>query len=437
MSALAFPSALRGVLDAVAREEGLATSDEVGVLARGVHALSEAYNAANFPVEGPGGRGNRGGGGGPPSWTREMASARLQFFLPRDALKVAAALRDVPLRPDARVLDLGAGMGASALGVRLAQRGRGGALHPSAAPEHVGPADAVKEAATPRGELVLVEPQGRALGVARALHAALAASPEGGPDVVSVQASLDAVRSPLGPLGDARFDLVLLSQVLVEVDTVVAGRTTPGPDGKRPPRTEEERVERLAERLRRLALRRLAPGGRLVVIEPALKVTARRLQAIRDLLREDPDVAVVAPCTHAGPCPLLLRESDWCHDDLPADLPAWLVPVAREAGLRWQGLTFARLVLARRADLAVSPEPTAPRWRVVAPPAPSRGKHALRVCGPGAEDAPVLERLDRAASEANAPWSEVARGEALGFPAEVLTRGDRRIAAEDVVTREP
>lgn len=411
MKALAFPPALRAVLDGVARAEGLATSDEVATLASGVGALSEVYNAANFPVEGAG-RANRGRGG-PPSWTREMSSARLQFFLPRDALKVAAALRDVPIPTDARVLDLGAGMGASALGVRLAQ------------------------ADLTRGEFVLVEPQGRALAVARALHEALAASPEGGPDVVSVQGSLDAVRSPLGPLGDARFDLVLLSQVLVEVDTVIVGRTSPGADGKRPPRTEEERVERLAERLRRLTLRRLVPGGRLVVIEPALKVTARRLQAVRDLLREDPDVVVIAPCTHAGPCPLLDRESDWCHDDLPADLPPWLVPVAREAGLRWQGLTFARLVLARRSDLEAPTEPVPPRWRVVAPPAPTRGKHALRVCGPGAEDAPVLERLDRAASEANAMWTEIARGEAFAFPPEVLHRADRRIAVDDIVTREP
>ena len=29
---------------------------------------------------------------------------------------------------------------------------------------------------------------------------------------------------------------------------------------------------------------------------------------------------------------MLAREGDWCHEDLPVDLPPWLVPVARADG---------------------------------------------------------------------------------------------------------
>jgi hypothetical protein len=44
---------------------------------------------------------------------------------------------------------------------------------------------------------------------------------------------------------------------------------------------------------------------------------------------------------------MLATEGEWCHEDLPVDLPPWLVPLARAAGLRWQGLTFSYLVLRR------------------------------------------------------------------------------------------
>src|SRR5580700_2681488 len=56
-------------------------------------------------------------------------------------------------------------------------------------------------------------------------------------------------------------------------------------------------------------------------------------------------VTVFAPCLHAAPCPALARDSDWCHEDLDVDLPGWLVPVAKAAGLRHEGLTFSYLVL--------------------------------------------------------------------------------------------
>src|SRR3712207_8562489 len=54
---------------------------------------------------------------------------------------------------------------------------------------------------------------------------------------------------------------------------------------------------------------------------------------------------VFAPCLHAASCPMLAIETEWCHEDLAVDLPPWTVPLARAAGLRWQGLTFSYLVL--------------------------------------------------------------------------------------------
>jgi ribosomal protein RSM22 (predicted rRNA methylase) len=358
-------------LDGVAARAGLPSSDATAPLARGLTALSAAYNAGRFPGR-PGG----------PAWTPEMRAARLHFFLPRDARKVAAALRDVPLPAPGtplRVLDLGAGLGASALGAWVTARARG---HRDV-------------------RLELVDPQSGPLSEAVSLVRAVDPTVE----VLTRHGGIDAAQGT--------HDLIVMSNVLVEADA-------PGAD---PART--------VARLRTLVRGHLAPDGVLLVVEPALRPTARRLQAVRELLREDAEVRVLGPCTHAGACPLLAREDDWCHDDLALDLPPWLAPVARAAGLRWQGLTFSRLVLGRTADTA----DTQRAWRVVAPPASTRGKLALRLCGPAPAppDAPVVERLDRAESPDNAPWDAAERGDALDLPPEVFERTPARVESPDRV----
>jgi hypothetical protein len=48
-------------------------------------------------------------------------------------------------------------------------------------------------------------------------------------------------------------------------------------------------------------------------VEPGDRATARRVSEVRERLI--PDMAVVAPCTHQNPCPMLTDEhaDDWCH----------------------------------------------------------------------------------------------------------------------------
>jgi ribosomal protein RSM22 (predicted rRNA methylase) len=319
-------------------------------LAESVQRVSQAYNEARFPMR----------------WSAGEQAARLGFFLPRDLHKVARALRDVDLRGVRRVLDLGAGVGASAVGAVLAVRAQG---------------------VTAPLEVQLVEPDAAALAAAVATLARLEAINGFGPV---------AVRARRGDLlaGEGAADLVVLGQVLVEVGHGMA---------------EAGRVPMLARLLTTLAERHLAPGGRILVVEPALRVTARRLQQVRGVLLRtasgEPRLHVVAPCPHDGACPLLAREGDWCHEDLAVDLPASLVPVARAAGLRWQGLTFARLVLAS------APEARPPA-RVAAPPRVTKGKSAHVFCS-GDGTLRHVERLDRHRSGANAVWDALQRGDAV------------------------
>ena len=111
---------------------------------------------------------------------------------------------------------------------------------------------------------------------------------------------------------------------------------------------------------------------------------------------------------------MLARPEDWCHERLDVDLPAWLVPVARAAGLRWEGLTWAPLVL--RADGAGLPGAA----RVVGDPIVTKGRRDLWVCGsfvgPDGEvagDRRKVGRLDRHASAVNEAFGQAVRGDRL------------------------
>jgi hypothetical protein len=203
-----------------------------------------------------------------------------------------------------------------------------------------------------------------------------------------------------------RFDVVLLGQVLSELDVA-------SPD--------DLRRQRHAALLRSLLDDQAEEGGAIVVIEPALRDRARHLHRVRDDLAAG-GATIFAPCLHAAPCGALARESDWCHEDLAVDLPEWLVPVARAAGLRREGLTFSYLVLhhgARRLADALGAPPGAARLRVVSGEIRTKGKLEAFVCGDFAgPDGLVaararLMRLDRERTPGNSAFERATRGDVL------------------------
>ena len=341
---LRLDTAWRDRLDAIAAARKLPRSGDIGRLAPALREVSDFYNAGDFRF----------------AWTADRMAARLHFFLPRDQAKVAGALRDIALPPQWRgegppleLLDVGAGLGASSLGAVLALRAAG---------------------VSREVRLTLREPDAAALSVAFEVLAALP----------NVHIRIDD-GTALHP------DLVLFALVLVEV---AGGRLEVAGD--------EACASMVAA-----AARGLAPGGRVVVVEPALLTSTRRLMRVRDRLAAG-GAHIVAPCPHSAGCAMLAHPRDWCHDDLDVDLPSWLHPLARAAGLRWQGLTFARVVLAAEAV-------TRPPLRVVAPPRDSRGRKERQLCGEFADGSRLrwVDRLDKHASPANAPFAELRRGDAL------------------------
>jgi ribosomal protein RSM22 (predicted rRNA methylase) len=346
----------RGVLDGVARAEGFPDSNDPRGLGQAVAQLSAFYNGLTDEVP-----------------VRQALAARLSFSFPRDVPKGAAAVAELaPLLPregTVRLLDLGAGLGAMSWGATRALAALGF-----------------------RGEVqaTLVDQDPRALALASRIGAA--AQGEG-----AVSLKLRTVTAAMSQVPAQEADLVLVGQALSEMHEEL------GP---------EERVERQASWLRERLEQSVAPGGALVLVEPALRDRTRHLHALRARLIAL-GASVFAPCLHDQPCPMLANDRDWCHEDLDLDLPPWLVPVARQAGLRFQGLTFSYLVLRRDRRTLRDLLPRA-GWRVVNLPKKTKGKLEIDLCGPLAAPAVLrAQRLDRDASVSNAPWETLVRGDVV------------------------
>lgn len=378
----------QGVLQGIAARRRLPSYREPERLAENVAALSRVYNAR--------------GEGRPDDGA--FLGARLCFSFPRDVPKGAAAVAELVLsggldlaQGDLRVLDLGAGLGATSRGVAraLAAAGATGTLA-------IDLVDADEEALAIADEIVRARPkEGKVTLAART--------------VVRDAAAFERRGKP--------YDLILIGQTLSELDR-----------GLEPP----ARVAAHAALLQRLVREGLTPGGSLVVIEPALRDRSRHLHAVRDALAAS-GTRIFAPCLHERACPALARENDWCHEDLAVSLPPWLVPTARAAGLRFEGLSFSYLVLRRDEAALGRLLPTTGLVRAVSGPLVSKGKHEVLLC-PAEEGRAGLARgmrLDRHASDANEAWGYVERGDLLRLspplPAAVGGSATARIEASTSV----
>lgn len=375
-----------GVIDEVARRE-LGRDDRTGeALAVEVKRLSEVYTRREGLRDGPRSPG--------------ALAARLRFFLPRDLAKARGPVDELvlagalPKRDTVRVLDVGAGLGATTLGALSALHARG---------------------LVARAEVVAVDDDRRALTILSSL--VRCAEKKGLLPAIRLETDTLDLGKGIGReergAGEGRFDLILAGFVLNELPA-------------------ESRLDLL------LSLSsELAPEGVLIVLEPALRETSRALHALRDaLVARGAPPFVAAPCIREGTCPMLSTERDWCHEDLPLALPSSLHAVARSAGLRYEGLSYSYLTLRNvRGPLharAVSHlhEPSVPPLRIVSEPLVSKGKRELFGCG--APGRVRLVRLDRAQTDANAAFDEAARGDVLCIAPFVVD--DRQRAKIDAET---
>ncbi|MFO0695863.1 MAG: small ribosomal subunit Rsm22 family protein [Polyangiales bacterium] len=290
--------------------------------------------------------------------------ARLRFFLPRDLPKAMDVLRDLdargrlPRRETLRVLDLGAGLGTTTLS--LARYAHVAGL-----------------ASKLRVRAVDVD------AAALAIAAKVARSLEGFADLELETRTGDLRKIAAAPEGP--WDLVLIGLALNELGEDANARAS----------------------LLGSLVGALAEDGVVVVIEPALRETSRALMAVRDVVAASGLATIEAPCLGTGPCPMLASgERDWCHVELPGELSGSVAALAREAGLRDDAPTYARLALSR--PTRASAEVPEGALRLVSAPLGSKGRTELHACG--ASGSVRLVELDRDAREHRHPLGSLRRG---------------------------
>jgi SAM-dependent methyltransferase len=157
---------------------------------------------------------------------------------------------------------------------------------------------------------------------------------------------------------------------------------------------------------------RLTDTGHLVVIEPALKESTRKLMKWRDdaVAR---GFKIAAPCLGTAACPMLERDDLWCHQDVHWPRPATVAEIDRRVGLSKESLKYSYAVITKQgptlADLKGD-------YRVVSNLHKEKGKAWAWLCG---RQGPLCraEVLTRHRSESTAAFFHADRGHVLSMKA--------------------
>jgi ribosomal protein RSM22 (predicted rRNA methylase) len=205
--------------------------------------------------------------------------------------------------------------------------------------------------------------------------------------------------SPDRPLPDGTYDVITLGHVVNELF-----------DGN---------LERRAALLEKIA-ERVKPGGSLVVMEPALRDTSRALLHVRDLLVAK-GYSVRAPCLFRGPCPALVKPSDWCHAERQWRMPPLIEALARAASLHKESLKMSYLVLAPKGEPWSEP-PSGRVFRIVSEALEGKGRQRYMGCGPDGRIGLALQ--DKHKTDGNQRFFHLQRGEIIRLGGSGEEKGD-------------
>jgi SAM-dependent methyltransferase len=150
----------------------------------------------------------------------------------------------------------------------------------------------------------------------------------------------------------------------------------------------------------------LAPHGTIMIVEPALRQTARALHHVRNHLLKQGGCTVYSPCLHEGACPALDRPDDWCHEERPWQTPPAIAAIDRNVGFIKDALKFSYLLLRTDGRTIVPRSPQT--FRVVSELRDLKGEKRAWLCNETGR--PEVGRLDRKASPQNAAVDSWHRG---------------------------
>ncbi|MDZ4732655.1 MAG: small ribosomal subunit Rsm22 family protein [Nitrospirota bacterium] len=175
----------------------------------------------------------------------------------------------------------------------------------------------------------------------------------------------------------------------------------------------------------------LAPHGTIMIVEPALRQTARALHHMRNHLLKQGLCTVYSPCLHEGGCPALDHPDDWCHEERPWQTPPAIAAIDRDVGFIKDALKFSYLLL--RTDGRTIARRSPQIFRVVSELRELKGDTRAWLCNELGRS--EVGRLDRAESATNSVWEACQRGSIIRLDGLKRKEGSTlgRIPAEGTV----
>lgn len=175
----------------------------------------------------------------------------------------------------------------------------------------------------------------------------------------------------------------------------------------------------------------LAPHGTIMIVEPALRQTARALHQVRNHVLKQGLCTVYSPCLHEGACPALDHPDDWCHEERPWQTPPAIAAIDREVGFIKDALKFSYLLLRTDGRTIATRSPQI--FRVVSELRELKGDTRAWLCNELGRS--EVGRLDRAESSTNAIWETCQRGSIIRLDGLKRKEGSRlgRIPVEGTV----
>ncbi|MBI5360667.1 MAG: methyltransferase domain-containing protein [Planctomycetes bacterium] len=286
----------------------------------------------------------------------------MKSFLVADRMKRDGAFGGLAEKKEFAILDIGCGDGAGMFGLALSL---------------------AEDCRSAHFSLTGVDSSGIMLNKCREMREAVIGSLRGNADINFLCRSVD-VNINSGFAG--KYDVIILANSLLEI---IPGGSVP-----------MEFITGLFGMLNE--------GGAIVIIEPALKESARRLMALRNELTGNGGGRVLSPCLHGAVCPLLEIKSrnEWCHQSLRWNPPVHIKILNQGLDREIDFLKFSYLVIAKNGRKEPSNG-----YLVVSNLLMEKGRKRCFLCT--SQGRVELVRLDRHKTETNSRFDVIHKGDVL------------------------